>query len=161
MQPLAISLGVSHLVFAEQYNVLGRVRELNLLKATADAGVLSKLEANGVDLATIEKLLPVAEQSGLLSLVGNNQQLLVNGVAPLVVEGAPLLLPVVAGALSVGPPAFYLAAAAFGGLEAYLVANDVELPLIGLSAGAVLGLLLVPLTIVSAGVGAALASAKK
>ena len=144
-----------------QYNVLGRVRELNLLKATADAGVLSKLEANGVDLATIEKLLPLAEQYGLLSLAGNNQQLLVNGVAPLVVEGAPLLLPLVAGALGAGPTAFYLGAAAFGGLEAYLVANDVELPLIGLSAGAVLGLLLVPLTIVSAGVGAALAAAKK
>ena len=41
-----------------QYNVIGRVREKELLKATVDAGILSKLEANGLDLATIEKLLP-------------------------------------------------------------------------------------------------------
>lgn len=144
-----------------QYNVIRRVRELNLLKATADAGVLSKLEANGVDLATIEKVLPVAEQLGLLSLVGNNQQLLVNGVAPVVVEGAPILLPLVAGALGVGPSAFYGAAAVFAGLEVALLANNVELPFVGLSAGVVLGLLLVPLTIVSGGVGYALSTAAK
>lgn len=144
-----------------QYNVIRRVRELNLLKATADAGVLSKLEANGVDLATIEKVLPVAEQLGLLSLVGNNQQLLVNGVAPVVVEGAPILLPLVAGALGVGPSAFYGAAAVFAGLEVALLANNVELPFVGLSAGVVLGLLLVPLTIVSGGVGYALSAAAK
>ena len=144
-----------------QYNAVRRVRELNLLKATADNGILSKLEAQGVDLEPIEKLLPVAEQAGLLSLAANNQQLIVNLIAPLLVEGAPLLLPVVAGALGVGPPAFYLAAAAFGGTEALLVANDVEVPLVGLPAGVVLGLLLVPLTVASAGAGYALSLAKK
>lgn len=146
---------------AAQYNVIGRVRELNLLKATVDAGVLSKLEANGVDLETIEKVLPLAEQFGLLSLAANNQQLLVNGVAPLLVEGAPLLLPVVAGALAVGPSAFYFAAATCGALEAYLVATDAQLPLVGLNAGVFLGLLLVPLGVISAGVGTALSNAKK
>ena len=144
-----------------QYNAIRRVRELDLLKATADNGILSKLEAQGVDLETIEKLLPVAEQAGLLSLAGSNQQLIVNLIAPLLVEGAPILLPVVAGALGVGPPAFYLGAAAFGGAELFLVANDVELPLIGLPAGVVLGLLLVPLTAVSAGAGFVLSQAKK
>jgi hypothetical protein len=134
---------------------------LELLKATADAGILSKLEKNGLDLATIEKLLPVAEELGLLSLVGKNQQLLVNGAAPLLVEGAPLLLPVVAGALEVGPAAFFLAAATCAGLEAYLFANNVEVPLVGLSAGVVLGLLLVPLGVVSGGVGIALNNLKK
>lgn len=148
-------------IICQQYNVIRRVRELDLLKATAENGILTKLEAQGVDLETIEKLLPVLEEFGLLSLAGSNQQLLVNLVAPLLVEGAPLLLPVVAGALGVGPPAFYLAAATFGGLEAYLVANEVELPLIGLSAGLVAGLLLVPLTVVSAGAGFALSQAKK
>jgi hypothetical protein len=146
---------------SSKYNVIGRVRELNLLKATADAGVLSKLEANGVDLETIEKLLPLADKFGLLSLVANNQQLLQNGVAPLLVEGAPLLLPVVAGALAVGPPAFFLAAAACGGLEAYLVSTDAEIPLVGLNAGVFLGLLLVPLGAISAGLGVALSNAKK
>lgn len=141
--------------------MIRRVRELDLLKATAENGILSKLEAQGVDLETIEKLLPLAEQYGLLSLAANNQQLLVNLVAPLLVEGAPILLPVVAGALGVGPTAFYLAAAGFGGLEAYLVTADVEIPLIGLPAGAVAGLLLVPLTAVSLSAGYALSQAKK
>lgn len=137
------------------------MRELNLLQATIDAGVLAKLEKNGLDLATLEKLLPLAEELGLLSLAANNQQLLVNLVAPLLVEGAPFLLPVVAGALEVGPAAFYLGAAGFAGLEFALVANNVEVPFVGLPAGAVAGLLLVPLTIASAAAGAALGSLKK
>ena len=98
--------------------------------------------------------MPLAEELGLLSLAANNQQLLVNGVAPLLVEGAPFLLPVVAGALEVGPPAFYLAAATFGGLEAALIATDAHLPLVGLNAAVFLGLLLVPLTAASAAAGA-------
>lgn len=134
---------------------------MNLLKTTADNGILSKLEANGVDLVTIEKLLPVAEELGLLSIAGNNQQLLVNLAAPLLIEPAPILIPVIAGALKSGPPAFFAAAAAFGGLEVFLIANDVELPLVGLPAGGVVGLLLVPLTLISAAAGAALAAAKK
>lgn len=144
-----------------QYNVIRRVRELDLLQATIDAGVLSKLEKNGLDLVTLEKLLPLLEQYGLLSLAANNQQLLVNLVAPLLVEGAPFLLPVVAGALEVGPPAFFLGAAGFGGIELYLLANDVEVPLVGLPAGVVGGLLLVPLTVASAAAGVALGSLKK
>merc|ERR1712232_276266 len=122
-----------------KYNVIRRVRELNLLQATIDAGVLSKLEKNGLDLATVEKLLPAAEELGLLSLAANNQQLLVNGVAPLLIEGAPFLLPVVAGALEAGPSAFFLAAAVSGGLEAFFIAKNVEVPLIRLPAGLVGG----------------------
>lgn len=137
------------------------MRELDLLQATIDAGVLSKLEKNGLDLATVEKLLPLAEEYGLLSLAANNQQLLVNLVAPLVVEGAPILLPVVAGALEVGPAAFYLAAAGAAGLDAYLFASDAQVPFIGLSAGAVAGLVLIPLSVLSAVAGTALASLKK
>jgi hypothetical protein len=67
-----------------QYNVVRRVRELNLLKATADAGVLSSLEQQGLDLEAIEALLPALEDAGVLGIVANNQQLLINGVAPLV-----------------------------------------------------------------------------
>jgi hypothetical protein len=93
--------------------------------------------------------------------VGSNQQLLINGVAPLVVEGAPLLLPVVAGALDVGAPAFFLAAAAFAGLEGALVLNNVEIPFVGLSAGLVAGLLLVPLSVAMGGVGIFLSGLKK
>ena len=144
-----------------QYNVLGRVRELNLLKATVDSGILSKLEANGVDLVTIEKLLPVAEDLGLLSLVGSNQQLLVNLAAPLLIEPAPILIPVVAGALDKGPSAFFGAAAALIGLDVLLLTNDVEVPFVGLPAGVVLGLLLVPLSVVLGAAGVSLAGLKK
>merc|ERR1711906_29865 len=136
-----------------QYALLTRVRELGLLEKTAELGVLSKLEK-------AEQLLPVLDELGVLSLVGNNQQLLINGVAPLAVEGAPFILPIVAKALDIGPSAFYGAAAAFAGLEGLLVVSGVEVPFIGLPAGGVLGLLLVPLSLVLFVVGNALGSLK-
>lgn len=139
-----------------QYNVLGRVRELDLLTKTADSGVLSLLEENGITLALLEGGLEIADNLGLLSIAGKNQQLLLNLVAPLLIEPAPYLLPLIAGALSVGPPAFFGAALATGGLEGLLVVNDVDIPFVGLSAGFYLGLLLVPLTVVFGGLGAGL-----
>jgi hypothetical protein len=141
--------------------VIRRVRELDLLQATIDTGLLSSLEKQGLDLAKLEELLPLLEKFGLLSIVANNQQLLVNLVAPLLVEGAPLLLPVVAGAVNVGPSAFYLGAAGIVGAEIALAVNNVDVPFIGLPAAGVLGLLLVPLAVASAGAGVALASLKK
>lgn len=144
-----------------KYNVVQRVRELELLQATIDNGVLAKLEKNGLDLETVEKLLPLAEKYGLLSLAANNQQLLANLAAPLLIEGAPFLLPVVAAALEIGPTAFFGASAALVGVDAALLANDVQIPFLGLSAGVFLGLLLVPLAAVLAGAGVALGSLKK
>eukprot|EP00535_Pseudo-nitzschia_heimii_P006052 CAMPEP_0197182778 /NCGR_PEP_ID=MMETSP1423-20130617/6767_1 /TAXON_ID=476441 /ORGANISM="Pseudo-nitzschia heimii, Strain UNC1101" /LENGTH=224 /DNA_ID=CAMNT_0042633259 /DNA_START=87 /DNA_END=761 /DNA_ORIENTATION=- len=141
-----------------KYNVVQRVRELDLLQKTVDSGILTKLEGQGLDLATVEKLLPLADKTGLLSLAGNNQQLLVNGVAPLLVEGAPLILPVLALAVEIGPIAFFGGAAALAGLDFFLVANGVQIPFVGLSAGFYLGLLLIPLSAVLAAAGAALAS---
>jgi hypothetical protein len=155
-----LTLRVSISIVSVQYNVLGRVRELNLLKATVDNGLLSKLEASGLDLETLEGFLPLAEELGLLSLVGSNQQLIVNLVAPLLVEGAPILLPILSGAIGVGPPAFFLGAAGFASIEGLLLVNHVEIPFLGLPAGVFLGLLLVPLTAVSAGAGVALGSLK-
>lgn len=143
-----------------QYAAFSRVRELGLLEKTAELGILSKLEKNGLTLEKAEELLPVLEELGVLSLVANNQQLLINGVAPLAIEGAPILLPIVAGALDIGPAAFYLGAASVFGLDAYLYTSGVEVPFIGLNAGAVLGLVLVPLSVVLAVVGGALGSLK-
>ena len=143
-----------------QYPVLSRVRELGLLEKTAELGLLSKLEKQGLTLQKAEELLPVLEDLGVLSLVANNQQLLINGVAPLAVEGAPLLLPVVAGALDIGAPAFFLGAAGAAGLDAALFASGAEVPFVGLSAGAVAGLVLIPLSVVLAVVGGALGSLK-
>ncbi len=144
-----------------QYPILSRVRELGLLEKTAELGVLSKLEKQGLTLEKAEELLPLLENLGLLSLVANNQQLLINGVAPLAIEGAPLLLPLVAGALDIGPAAFYLGAAGAAGLDAYLFVSGTEVPFLGLSAGAVAGLLLIPLSVVLAVVGGAIGSLKK
>jgi len=144
-----------------QYDVVRRVRELDLLGLTAEYGILSKLEKNGLDLKTLESLLPAIEETGALSLVGSNQQLLINGVAPLVVEGAPLLLPLVAGALDIGAPAFFLGAAAAAGAEGAIIANNVEIPFVGLGLAPISGLLLVPTAVALAGVGTFLGGLKK
>ena len=147
--------------FFSQYDIVRRVRELDILGLTAEYGILSKLENLGLDLAAIEKLLPAIEETGALSLVASNQQILVNGIAPLLVEGAPILLPVVAGALGVGAPAFFLTSAALAGADFALFANDVTVPFIGLPAGVLAGLLLVPLSVVTGGVGVFLSGLKK
>eukprot|EP00587_Corethron_hystrix_P016758 CAMPEP_0113318862 /NCGR_PEP_ID=MMETSP0010_2-20120614/13273_1 /TAXON_ID=216773 ORGANISM="Corethron hystrix, Strain 308" /NCGR_SAMPLE_ID=MMETSP0010_2 /ASSEMBLY_ACC=CAM_ASM_000155 /LENGTH=206 /DNA_ID=CAMNT_0000176273 /DNA_START=45 /DNA_END=662 /DNA_ORIENTATION=+ /assembly_acc=CAM_ASM_000155 len=118
-----------------QYNVLARVREKELLQQVVDSGILTKLEKNGVTLEKLEPLLPVAEELGLVGLVANNQQLLLNAGGFLAIEGAPLLLPILAGALEVGPPAFYLAAAGALAAEGGLIVNEVQIPFVGLSAG--------------------------
>jgi len=144
-----------------QYPLIKRVRELDLLKKTAELGILSKLEKNGVDLKTLESLLTPAEDFGALSLVGNNQQLLINLVAPLLIEPAPLLLPVIAAALEAGPSAFFLASLAVLGADYGLFAGHVEIPFVGLSAGFYLGFLLIPLAGVAGGLGIALAAASK
>ena len=143
-----------------QYPVLTRVRELGLLEQTAELGLLSKLEKQGLTLQKAEELLPVLEDLGVLSLVANNQQSLINGVAPLAVEGAPLILPVLAGALDIGAPAFFGGAAVAAGLDAYLFASGAEVPFVGLSAGALAGLLLIPLSVVLAIVGGAIGNLK-
>ena len=57
--------------------------------------------------------------------------------------------------------AFYLASFIAAGTEALLITNNVEVPLIGLPAGALAGLLLVPLAVVFAAVGTFLSSLKK
>lgn len=160
---LLISHAHHNLLFSlthKQYAVLTRVRELGLLEQTAELGLLSKLEKQGLTLKKAEELLPVLEDLGILSLVANNQQLLINGVAPLAVEGAPLILPVLAGALDIGAPAFFAGAAGLAGLDAFLFTQGVEVPFIGLNAGAVLGLVLIPLSVVLAVVGGAIGNLK-
>ena len=124
-----------------------RVNELDLLTLTADEQILSKLEKNGVDLETIESLLPLVDDLGLTETAGNSQQLLINLVAPLLIEPARLLIPAIGSALDIGPLAFFAPAAAFAGLEAYLVATDAQLPLVGLNAGVLAGLLLISLSL--------------
>ena len=66
---------------------------------TADSGLLQALEAKGVTLSQLEKLLPVVDNLGLLPLVSQKKDLLLS-LAPLLIEPAPLLLPLVASILT-------------------------------------------------------------
>jgi hypothetical protein len=63
----------------KQYNIVERIRELKLLKLTADSGLLEALEKKGLTLSTLEKLLPIIDDFGLLPLVSKNKELLLSG----------------------------------------------------------------------------------
>ena len=134
---------------------------MSLEEVKAELGQLYAAQERRVDLETLESLLPALDSIGALSLVGNNQQMLLNLAAPPLVEGAPLLIPVLSSAVGIGPAAFFLGAASFIGLDAALLASNAQIPFLGLSAGFYLGLLLVPLGVVTGGAGVALAGAKK
>ena len=64
------------------------------------------------------------------------------------------------GALDIGPAEFFGTAARFAGLDAYLLISDAHISFVGLSAGVFLGLILVPLSAVMAGVGVAVGNLK-
>ena len=68
---------------------------MKLLTVTAESGLLEALEAKGLTLSQVEKLLPLADDLGLLSLAYKNKGLLISA-APLLLEPAPLLLPILA-----------------------------------------------------------------
>ncbi len=94
-----------------KYDVLNRIRELRLLSLTADSGLLEVLGVKGLSLSQVEGLLAAADTVGLLPLVVKNQKLLLS-VAPLVIEPAPALLPLVVTALRTNPQTFLQAGAA-------------------------------------------------
>lgn len=93
--------GVDSPLLTRGYPVLERVQELKLLSKTADSGLLSSLEAQGLTLSKLEKVLPLAEELGLLELAAKNSDFLINGVAPLAVEPAPALLPLLSNVVGV------------------------------------------------------------
>jgi hypothetical protein len=82
-------------LLVRQYNIVERVRAMKLLTVTAESGLLEALEAKGLTLSQVEKLLPLADDLGLLSLAYKNKGLLI-AAAPLLLEPAPLLLPILA-----------------------------------------------------------------
>ena len=99
---------------SSEYDVLDRVRSLKLLTLTAESGLLEALEARGVTLAQVEKLLPLVDQLGLLELVKGNKALLASA-APLLIEPAPGLIPVLVSVLKTSPVTFQAAGAAVAG----------------------------------------------
>ena len=127
----------------KQYKIVERIRELKLLKLTAESGLLEALEKKGLTLSGVEKLLPIIDDFGLLPLVSKNKELLLS-VAPLLIEPAPALLPLLASILRTPSSTFLYTGLAFiagGGYEVFDNALLIGAPLI------LLGL---PLTVLGA-----------
>ena len=93
------------------------MRELRLLSTTADSGLLEVLEAKGLTLSQVEKLLPLADQLNLLPLAVKNKELILS-LAPLIIEPAPALIPLVVGLLK-NPALVTLPGAVLGAAGAY------------------------------------------
>eukprot|EP00968_Pinguiococcus_pyrenoidosus_P017335 scaffold1724_cov246-Pinguiococcus_pyrenoidosus.AAC.7 len=117
--------GVDSPLLTRDYPLLQRVKELKLLSKTAESGLLSTLEAQGVTLSQVEKALPLAEELGLIDLLLGNGNFLLNGVAPLAVEPAPILLPLLAKAVGVPGSLYKALALGLVGLEGFIIyTND-------------------------------------
>lgn len=116
----------------KQYKIVERIRELKLLKLTAESGLLEALEKKGLTLSGVEKLLPIIDDFGLLPLVSKNKELLLS-VAPLLIEPAPALLPLLASILRTPSSTFLYTGLAFiagGGYEVFDNALLIGAPLI-------------------------------
>jgi hypothetical protein len=101
------------------YDVITRLRELKLLTLTAESGLLEALEAKGLTLSQVEKLLPLVDELNLLPLLASNKDLVRNTLLPLLVEPAPALLPLVVSLLKTNPSQFQLLGGLFVGLGLY------------------------------------------
>ena len=93
------------IVGGSRYNIIERLRALKLLKLTAESGLLETLEAKGLTLSKLEALLPLADNLGLLPLLTQNKDTVLS-VAPLIIEPAPVLLPLVVSLLKTSPITF-------------------------------------------------------
>lgn len=113
------------------YNVITRVRELKLLSATVNSGLLEALEEKGVTLTQLERLLPILDNAGALPLLVKNKELIV-GLLPLLVEPAPALLPVLAGIIKTPASTYTATAAALVALGGYEGIADGNFILAGL-----------------------------
>ncbi len=79
--------------------------------------MLEVLEAKGLTLSQVEKLLPLADQLNLLPLAVSNKELILS-LAPLIIEPAPALIPVVVSLLK-NPALVTLPGAVLGAAGAY------------------------------------------
>jgi len=95
------------LIGGGSYNIIQRIRELKLLSLTVDSGLLDALESKGITLSKLEALLPLADDLNVLPTVASNKDTLL-GLAPLIIEPAPLLIPIVVSILKTSPAALQL-----------------------------------------------------
>jgi len=122
------------IVGGARYPLFKRVSELKLLSLTAETGLLTRLEELGLKLSDLEKLLPLAEELQLLQLAEKNQDLILQTLAPIAIEQAPALLPILTAVLRTPPTTFYAVAAAALVAEAGIVLVSGN-PLIDILAG--------------------------
>jgi hypothetical protein len=115
--PNALLLG------GEKYNIVERIRELKLLKLTAESGLLEVLEEKGLTLSKFEALLPLADSLGILPFVSKNKDQLLS-LAPLVIEPAPALLPLVVSLLRTPPTTLITAGVVLIGLGAFETSDN-------------------------------------
>lgn len=113
-----------------QYDILTRIRQTKVLSALAESGLLQALEAKGLTLSRIEKLLPLVDELNLLPLALKNKDLVIS-LAPLLIEPAPLLLPIVSKIVTTPASNFLLPGF---GLSSFGVFETVEGNLIGIVA---------------------------
>merc|ERR1719231_1318609 len=120
------------LLTGEPYPLFAATQEKRLLSATADAGLLTQLTDLGLGLSDIEKLLPILEQNGLLSLAGKNLPFILNVLGYLVVEPGQVAIPAVTNLLKVPAPLYTVAGAGIIGWDAYPFAAGIEPELLGI-----------------------------
>ncbi|CAM9848464.1 unnamed protein product [Discosporangium mesarthrocarpum] len=92
-------------------DLLIKTEELKLLSQASKLGLLGKLEAAGLTLKDVERLLPLADELDVIGLAqGLGPSIL--PLAPKVLDAAPSLLPILSAALSIPAPTLFAGAAA-------------------------------------------------
>lgn len=114
------------------YPLFQELQDKKILSATAESGLLGALDDLGLTLSDVEKLLPIVDKSGALGLAKNNLPLAIVATGYLLIEPAPVLIPVLGAALSVSSGVWTAIAAATTAAEVGLVAtgDDSLLPLL-------------------------------
>lgn len=102
----------------ENYDVIGRVRELRLLSLLADSELLNILESKGLSLSKLEKLLVILDNYDALSILLKNREL-VKKILPIVIESTPSALPIVKKVLKTNPSSFSFPGSALLGVGVF------------------------------------------
>ena len=115
----SLSLTLFPLQFHEQEDDLVlKIRKNQLLKTTVESGLLDALEAQGLTLSQVEKLLPVIDDLGLLPLAVKNKELVLS-LAPIIIDTAFLGLPLAASVVGTAPSTYSTISAVCFALAGY------------------------------------------
>jgi len=93
------------LLLSNDDDLILKIRKNQLLRTTVESGLLDALEAQGLTLSQVEKLLPIIDDLGLLPLAVKNKELVLS-LAPLIVDTAFLGLPLAASVVGTSPSTY-------------------------------------------------------